>query len=97
MRHGKDSSAAQRAVDQVSVGDRLMAGRTRVQVSVDCHQSQTVYNVRSPDGAPKRLQAVTRVYNNHAQTMYNVRSIINADFLCACTMNSCMHERAIEV
>ena len=39
MRHGKDSSAAQRAVDQVSVGDRLMAGRTRVQVSVNRHQS----------------------------------------------------------
>ena len=36
--HGKDSSSAQRAVDKVSVGDRLVASRASVQVAVDRHQ-----------------------------------------------------------
>ena len=41
VRHGKDSSAAHRAVDKVPVGHHLVASRTSVQVSVDRHTPPT--------------------------------------------------------
>ena len=41
VRHGKDSSAAQRAVDKVPVGGHLVASRTSAQQSVDRHTPPT--------------------------------------------------------
>ena len=40
-RHGKDPSAAHRAVDKVPAGHHLVASRTSVQVSVDRHTPPT--------------------------------------------------------
>ena len=55
MRHGKDSSAAHRAVDKVPVGHHLVASRTSVQVSVDRHTPPTdalLLSVPPPTIAP---------------------------------------------
>ena len=41
VRHGKHSSAARRAVDQVPVGHHLVASRTSMQASVDRHSPPT--------------------------------------------------------
>ena len=67
VRHGKDSSAAHRAVDKVAVDHHLIASRTSVQVSVDRHTPPTdalLLSVPAPTIPPGSSASGRVAYND---------------------------------
>ena len=73
VRHGKDSSAAHRAVDKVPVGHHLIASRTSVQVSVDRHTPPTdalLLSVPAPTIPPDSHIHLKTRYNDICHDIY---------------------------